>query len=73
MNLYYIGLQCGLCGKAHDHTRPQNLCLDCGKPLLAQYDLAAVSKVFTKEILRTRPKTLWRYREVMPVSDDAHM
>jgi len=64
-------LTCTACGKEHDATVPQNLCTACGKPLFAQYDLAAAARTLTKESLRTRGKSLWRYREVLPVKSDA--
>src|SRR5262249_54392118 len=38
----------------------------CGKPLLAQYDLAAAAKTLTLESLKSRPQNLWRYAEVLP-------
>jgi threonine synthase len=63
-------LTCTACGKEYDATVPQNLCTVCGKPLFAQYDLAAAGRTLTKESLRTRVKSLWRYREVLPVKND---
>jgi threonine synthase len=36
--------------------------------LFAKYDLAAVARALTRETLRTRPeKTLWRFRELLPL------
>jgi threonine synthase len=57
-------LECGRCGRRHEADKPQNLC-ECGTPLLARYDLDAVS-VSTSDIAR-RPPDLWRYRELLPV------
>ncbi|MBS0205126.1 MAG: threonine synthase [Planctomycetes bacterium] len=37
------------------------------RPLWVRYDLDAVGKALTKEILRDRPLTMWRYRELLPV------
>lgn len=65
MNLTH--LTCTNCGREHDATVPQNVCTSCGKPLFARYDLAAAARTLTKEALRTREKSLWRYREVLPV------
>ena len=45
----------------------QNLCTACQKPLFPTYDLAAVSRVLTREALTTRQKSLWRYRELLPL------
>ena len=37
-----------------------------GRPLWVRYDLDAIGKVLTKEKLRERPPTMWRYRELLP-------
>jgi len=41
------------------------------RPIWVRYDLAAVSRALSKETLRSRPETLWRYRELLPYFDDA--
>jgi len=40
-----------------------------GKPLLARYDLDALSGRFTREAVAGRRADLWRYAEVLPVRD----
>jgi threonine synthase len=60
-------LECGKCGRAHPADRLMNLCPECGRPLLARYDLARAAQTMTKEALASRPQTLWRYEEVLPV------
>ncbi|MEO8495654.1 MAG: threonine synthase, partial [Planctomycetota bacterium] len=40
------------------------------RPLWVRYDLEAVAKSLTKEKLRDREPTLWRYRELLPVTDE---
>nr|MDT0662241.1 threonine synthase [Micromonospora sp. DSM 115978] len=65
-------LECPRCGEDHDAHRPQNLC-GCGSPLLARYDLAAVRRAVTPAALAGRPADLWRYRELLPVADPAHV
>ena len=66
-------LECALCGREHEARRLQNLCAECGKPLLARYDLKQASKSLTKESLRARVASMWRYREVMPVESDENV
>jgi len=63
-------LECSLCGKTYDAGKLLNLCPGCGRPLLARYDLDAVRRALRREDLSNREKTLWRYREVLPVGDD---
>lgn len=41
-----------------------------GRPLWVRYDLEAVGRALSPEMLRDRPPTLWRYRELLPVDDD---
>ena len=40
---------------------------------MAAYNLQECSNAMTKEALRGRPETLWRYREVLPVVDDTNI
>ena len=63
-------LECGYCGARYDHDQLINLCPECGKPLLARYDLEAAAKTLTKDALRGRESSLWRYEEVLPVQND---
>lgn len=60
-------LECALCGLRHEANVLQNLCAQCGKPLLVRYDLEKAGQTLTKESLKTREASLWRYREVLPV------
>lgn len=62
-------LECSLCGLRHEAGRLHNLCVECGKPLLVRYDLEKAAASLTRDGLRTREATLWRYREVLPVDE----
>src|ERR1044071_4519897 len=66
-------LECGLCGQEHEARRLLNLGRACGKPLLVRYDLNRAKDSLTKESLAGRRADLWRYREVLPVDDDANI
>jgi threonine synthase len=63
-----VELECSQCGKKYDAATEQHLCT-CGKPLLARYDLKRAAKTLTLKALSARPRTLWRYREVLPDGD----
>lgn len=39
------------------------------RPIWVRYDLAAVERELTKEKLKSRPETMWRYRELLPYYD----
>jgi threonine synthase len=60
-----VKLECSACGKKYDAATEQHLCT-CGKPLLARYDLRRAAATLTLEALKSRPRTLWRYAEVLP-------
>lgn len=40
------------------------------RPLWVRYDLPAIAAALSKETLRDREPTLWRYRELLPVGDE---
>src|SRR2546421_2108786 len=63
-------LECSACGLEHKSSRLQNLCRSCNKPLLAIVDLVAASRTLQRQTLRTRDKSLWRYREILPLPSD---
>jgi len=60
-----LQLECSACGKSYDASQEQHLCT-CGKPLLAKYDLQRAAATLNLETLQSRPRTLWRYAEVLP-------
>ena len=68
-----IHLECAACGLRHEAQRLLNLCRECGKPLLVRYDLEQAGRSLKKESLRGRRPDLWRYREVLPVADNANI
>jgi threonine synthase len=60
-----LELECTNCRKKFDAGVEQHVCI-CGKPLFAHYDLKRASETLTLKNLSTRPRTLWRYTEVLP-------
>lgn len=66
-------LECALCGLRHEARKLQNLCIECGKPLLVRYDLRAAGQTLYPQTLKEREASLWRYREVLPVDDWANV
>jgi len=67
--MFLSHLECTACGLRHEWQHLQNLCTSCQKPLFAIVDLAAASRTLTRETLATREKSLWRYREVLPLPE----
>src|SRR5262245_4536864 len=63
------GLKCRECGRQY----PKQLiagCEDCFAPLEVDYDYEAISRVLSREVITSRPKNLWRYRELLPLDRD---
>src|SRR5438105_9696101 len=66
--MFLTHLTCARCGLKHDWAVLQNLCRKCQSPLLGTYDLDQVSSVFSRNSLKSRSdKSLWRYRELLPL------
>jgi threonine synthase len=67
--MFLTHLECTSCGLRHEWARLQNVCAKCHKPLFAIVDLAAIRKLdcFKQSSLQRREKSLWRYREVLPL------
>jgi threonine synthase len=68
--MFLTHLECTACGLRHDWKRLQNLCTKCQKPLLAIVDLAQAGRALSRDGLAPREKSLWRYREVLPLPAD---
>ena len=69
---YATHLECSATGEHHDITRLQGLSA-ANKPLLARYDLESLAREVTREAIAARPAGLWRWRELLPVPDAAHV
>ena len=65
---YLSHLECALCGKVLDADRLWNLCPECGKPLLARYDLEEAGRAISREMIAGREANLWRYLELLTLS-----
>ena len=70
--MYVTYLECSKTGKTYEPNKLYNLS-DAGKPLLVRYDLERAAKVLTKDNLKRRVSSLWRYREVLPVVNDQNI
>ena len=63
---------CPRCDHRFPLSRLLNLCT-CGSPLLVRYDLKKASANFSISSLQGRVSSLWRYRELLPLRDDANL
>lgn len=66
-------LECTACGAQFDADTRHTTCPACGKVLFARYDLAAAGRALSPAVVRGRPRGLWRWRELLPLRDPAHI
>ena len=67
--MFVTGLKCKECGHAYP-TAPLHVCEYCFGPLEVQYDYDGIKKVLTRAVIESRPRNLWRYRELLPIDGD---
>ena len=64
---YATHLECSLTGQRATTSRKLQGLSQAGKPLLVRYDLAALRRELTREVIAARAPTLWRWHELLPV------
>ena len=62
-------LRCGKCSSALNRTDKAMTCPKCGGALDTIYDYGIIRETFSKEGLKNRPQSVWRYLELLPVDD----
>ncbi len=72
-NSLLTNLVCAECKSVYDPDEIRNYCRDekCAETLLADYDFG--KNVISKDELKNRPFTLWRYREFLPVKNPGNI
>jgi threonine synthase len=73
MSFSYIShLECPECSQTYEADVINQLCA-CGSPLLVRYHLDQVKREWKKSELEGRKADLWRYHELLPVSDPVNV
>jgi threonine synthase len=66
---FFSHLECSVpCGAPTRDPRERHFLCSCGAPLLARYDLDKAGG-WSRESLKGRVASLWRYREMLPIYD----
>ncbi|MBI3050432.1 MAG: threonine synthase [Acidobacteria bacterium] len=65
---FVAGLTCHLCGATYP-AEASWVCTDCLGPLEVSYDYAAVRGAISRSAIESRPPSLWRYLELLPVHE----
>lgn len=63
------GLKCRECG-AVAPIGPVYVCEECFGPLEVAYDYEAIRRRVTREKIAAGPRSIWRYLDLLPVSED---
>ncbi len=65
---YFSNLKCRECGRLYPKQAIHICEFDFG-PLEAAYDYEAIRQVLNRKVIESRPQTMWRYRELLPIDD----
>ncbi len=68
-NPYFTNLKCRECGKLYPKEAIHICEFDFG-PLEAAYDYEAIRPNLTRQIITSRPRSMWRYRELLPIDGE---
>ncbi|HSP10655.1 MAG TPA: pyridoxal-phosphate dependent enzyme, partial [Candidatus Dormibacteraeota bacterium] len=63
-----LGLRCRECGAEYE-LQATHVCEMCFGPLDVVYDHAALKKVVSRRRIEQGPKSMWRYRDLLPVEE----
>lgn len=66
---YIKGLKCRECRREY-LIKPLHVCEFCFGPLEVVYDYKEIKKSLNRVKIERRPKTMWRYRELLPLNSD---
>jgi threonine synthase len=67
-----VGLRCRECGAEYE-LQATHVCEMCFGPLDAVYDEAVLRKIVSRERIESGPKSMWRYRDLLPVEDGVNV
>lgn len=66
---YARALRCRKCGQEYP-LQPLNRCDFCLSPLEVSYDYKAIARGLSREGLAAGPRSMWRYRDMLPVEGE---
>src|SRR5664279_5049869 len=66
---FFTSLKCRECGR-HYPKEALHVCEFCFGPLEVDYDYDLIGTVLTREKIQSRPPTMWRYRELLPIEGE---
>ena len=65
---YLSHLECSECGQTYSAHELHNLCVKCSAPWV-RYDLDRARRELDRDRFASRPASLWRWAELLPIDD----
>ncbi len=66
--MFGVAVECSRCGETFSCNKLLTVCTRCGGALLFKYDLARVAEKVSKNVLKNRKDTFWKFMELLPLS-----
>jgi threonine synthase len=66
---FFSNLKCRECGKLYEKKAIHVCEFDFG-PLEAAYDYDAIKAAISRKVIESRPQSMWRYRELLPIDGE---
>ncbi len=73
MRMPSFEMKCIECGRVHDMSRPIYACDSCGNLLEIIVDIDSARERLSKTNLASRKLSVWKYRELLPVAENARI
>jgi threonine synthase len=68
--MFNLQVECSRCGENFPPDRVLTVCTKCGGALLFRYDLQGVANTVSRDALKKRGDSFWKFIELLPLSSD---
>ncbi|MEX0602714.1 MAG: threonine synthase [Bacteroidota bacterium] len=69
MTSFLTHLACSVCRRTHSHRELQTVCTECGRSLLAVYDLQGAKQKLDRQRFLSEARNFWDFFPLLPVGD----
>ena len=67
------GLKCLLCSEPYPNEASRGSCRKCGGSVVVQYDYESILREVNREKFAIRPSGVWKYNELLPISNRSNI
>lgn len=71
--MYVTNVKCSKCGQEYSPNNVLTVCTKCGGALLFQYDLDKAAETLSKQTLKRREPSFWKFRELLPIKSSKNI